>query len=249
MIARRFPANSACSVTKPSSCSPDWACVLREKRSRAEQGEWRSRTVRLWPRARGLRRLHPHPGIGNGLAASSSFSSSTRHRTRRPASPYLCQRGTPRRRGETAVGAGRERGEATAGAGWERGVTVMGAGGERGEAAELLRSGSGQQRRKEGDVQQRRKERDSGVNAEEALQERGVDALHARRHGILPAEGHAADAGAASERHGERPTPPRRPVPSPLGTPHRPALSLLRPSPPPGSVGARGALPPSTVPT
>uniref|UniRef100_A0A0D3GGB0 Uncharacterized protein n=1 Tax=Oryza barthii TaxID=65489 RepID=A0A0D3GGB0_9ORYZ len=130
--------------------------------------------------SRGLQRLHPHPSIGNGLAASSSFSSSTRHRTRRPASPYLCQKGTPRRRGEAAVGAGRERGEATVGAGWERGVTVMGAGGERGEAAELLRSGSGQQRRKEGDVQRRRKERDSGVNAEEALRERGVDALHAR---------------------------------------------------------------------
>uniref|UniRef100_I1Q282 Uncharacterized protein n=1 Tax=Oryza glaberrima TaxID=4538 RepID=I1Q282_ORYGL len=81
----------------------------------------------------------------------------------------------------------------------------MGAGGERGEAAELLRSGSGQQRRKEGDVQWRRKERDSGVNAEEALRERGVDALHACRHGILPAEGHAADAGAATNRSsGER---------------------------------------------
>uniref|UniRef100_A0A0E0PXI8 Uncharacterized protein n=1 Tax=Oryza rufipogon TaxID=4529 RepID=A0A0E0PXI8_ORYRU len=109
----------------------------------------------------------------------------------------------------------------------------MGAGGERGEAAELLRSGSGQQRRKEGDVQRRRKERDGGVNAEEALRERSVDALHARRHGILPAEGHATDAGATSERHGEHPAPPRRPVPSPLGTPHRPALSLLRPSPRP----------------
>lgn len=188
----------------------------------------------------------PTPGIGNGLAASSSFSSSTRHRTRRPASPYLCQRGTPRRRGEATVGAGRERGEATAGAGWERGVTVMGAGGERGEAAELLRSGSGQQRRKEGDVQRRRKERDSGVNAEEALQERGVDALHARRHGILPAEGHAADAGAASERHGERPTPPA------AG-----AITLGRP--PPGTVVAQAVPRPaplalvapaaSTVPT